>query len=145
MSYRLRKVLLACLVLGAVSTIVSCGKFSADTYWRSGKYILIAVDTPGQMSLTVDESSMSSALVGPTVFSVGADDRHIVVKQHPSTDSSGRFDRSITNYFIVDRTANTSPSEKQAAVLGPLNEAEFTNLTRTQSLPPFTKTFKDLE
>ena len=143
---RVRNALCICLLLGALNLIVGCGKYSMDTYWRSGKYILIAIDAPGQMSLVVDDQSgMSSGLVGPTVFSVGADDRHIVVKQHPSTDAYGGFNRSITSYFIVDRAVGSAPSDRQKAVLGPFNEAEFTNLTQTMSLPLFTKTFDDLK
>jgi hypothetical protein len=34
------------------------------------------------------------ALVGPTVFSLGANDQYIVVKQQPVTDHFGAFDLS---------------------------------------------------
>ena len=63
--------------------LVGCDGLWLDTYWRSEKYVLIAVDARGQMSLSVDiGNGMSVGLVGPTVFSIGADDTHIVVKQH---------------------------------------------------------------
>lgn len=122
-----------------------CGKYSLDSYWHSGTYNLIAVDTPGQMSLVVDEPGMSSALVGPTIFSVGANDRYIVIKQHPQKDGFGNFDRSITLYFVVDRNAGSAPSARSRSVLGPLNKEQFTRLASTKALPAFTKTFQDLE
>jgi len=125
---------------------MGCSKFSLDAHWRSGKYVLIAVDTRGQMSLAIDDQNgMSSALVGPTVFSIGADDRYIVVKQHPSKDAFGGLDRSVTNYFIVDRAVSSGPADGQKAVRGPLGEEEFKTLSATLSLPAFTKTFDDLK
>ncbi len=76
------------------------------------------------MSLTTDDQrGMSSALVGPTVFSIGADDHYVVVKQHPSKDAFGGFDRSVTNYFIVDRAGGGK------TVNGPLSQAEFDKLS----------------
>src|SRR5436309_16037565 len=89
--------------------VAGCDGLWLDTYWRSEKYVLIAVDARGQMSLSVDiANGMSVGLVGPTVFSIGADDTHIVVQQHPSNDRSGKsVDRTTTHYFVVTRT--TSP------------------------------------
>jgi hypothetical protein len=134
------------LLLGAVAVLTGCGNFSLDTYWRSGDYILIAVDTRGQMDLAIDdENGMSSALVGPTVFSIGANEKYIVVKQHPSKDAFGGFDRSVTNFFIVDRTVGAGLADRQRSVRGPLNEEAFKKLSVAQSLPAFTKTFDDLK
>lgn len=145
-SYHPRIAIYACLILITSGAITDCGKFSLDTYWRSGNYVLIAADTPGQMSLGLDDKSgMSSALVGPTIFSIGADDRYIVIKQHPSKDAFGGFDRTVTNYFVVDRTISPRPENIQKAVSGPLDENEFRSLTVAQSLPLFSKTFDDLK
>lgn len=42
------------------------------------------------MNLSFDLGNGTAVgLVGPTVFSVGADDKHVVVKQHPSRDPFG--------------------------------------------------------
>jgi len=134
------------MLLVTGGALMGCSKFSLDAHWRSGKYVLIAVDTRGQMSLAIDDKNgMSSALVGPTVFSIGADDRYIVIKQHPSKDAFGGFDRSVTNYFIVDRAVSPNADDGQKAVRGPLGEEEFKKLSATQSLPTFTKTFDDLK
>jgi len=141
-----RNALFTCLLLTAGAILAACSKFSLDTEWHSGDYLLIAVDTRGQMYLAFDEKSDNpSALVGPTVFSIGADDKYIVVKQHPSTNDVGGFNRSVTNYFIIDRAINPGPGNRQKAVRGPLGVEEFGKLSAAQSLPPFTKTFDDLK
>jgi hypothetical protein len=143
---RTRIAVCACVLSSAGAVLTGCNDFSLDIAWRSGNYVLIEVDTRGQMYLAFDEKNGApSALVGPTVFSIGTDDQNIVVKQHPSTNEFGGFNRAVTNYFIVDRTFNSAPAERQKAVRGPLGEEEFKKLSVTQSLPPFTKTFDDLK
>jgi hypothetical protein len=126
----------SCL-LGLLALVVGC-----DTRWRSDNYRLIAVDSPGQMMLTRDGTD--SAVVGPTVFSIGSNEKYIVVAQHPGKGVAD-FDRSITNYFIVERTRSSSLTESQNGVRGPLSREEFDKLSATLSLPKFTKTFDDLK
>ncbi len=85
-------------------------------------------------------------LVGPTVFSIGADEKHIVVMQHPSTNEFGTsWDRTITNYFVVERTVSPSHADRQKGVRGPMSKAEFDKLAMTVALPKFSKTFEDLK
>jgi hypothetical protein len=136
------------VISGLVAVLVAgCDGLWLDTYWRSERYVLLAVDARGQMSLSFDLGNGTAVgLVGPTVFSVGADDKHIVVKQHPSKDSFGSsFDRSTTHYFVVARTTSREITERQRGVRGPLTATEFAALTTALSLPPFSKTFADLE
>ena len=139
-----RKLVISTLVAVLVA---GCNGLWFDTYWRSEKYVLIAVDARGQMNLSFDLGNGTAVgLVGPTVFSVGADDKHIVVKQHPSRDAFGSsFDRSTTHYFVVARTTSAEIAERQKGVRGPLTQKEFAALTTALSLPPFSKTFGDLE
>jgi hypothetical protein len=76
-----------------------------DAYWRSGDYVLIAIDTEAQMSLKIDDVKhweVFHEVVSATVYAVGANDRYIVAKQHPLLDDQTHFDRTVTNYFIVD-------------------------------------------
>ena len=124
------------VLLAAAVFIVGCNEYALDTEWRSGNYRLIAIDTRGQMNL-IDTSDKSWEGIGPTVFSIGADERFIVVAQHPSTNAFGEFDRSVTRYFIVERT--------KRGIQGPLSREEFDKLAASQSLPKFTKTFDDLK
>ena len=126
------------VLVTALVFIVGCNEYALDTEWRSGNYRLIAIDTRGQMSL-VDTSDKSWEGIGPTVFSIGADDKFIVVAQHPSTNAFGEFDRSVTRYFIVER------ADRKKGVRGPLSKEEFDRLAMSLSLPKFSKTFDDLK
>ena len=114
--------------------LAACSEWSLDTEWKSGEFRLIAVDTMSQLMLIHDASGVP--LVDPTIFAVGADSNHIVLKQHPSTESGTKFDRSVTNYFIVAR---------DKSVRGPLTKEQFDALNISLSLPPFTKVFEDLQ
>ena len=125
------------LIITLVS-IVGCNEYALDTEWRSGSYRLIAIDTRGQMEL-IDTNDKSWEGIGSTVFSIGADDKFIVVAQHPSTSAFGEFDRSITRYFIVER------ADKKKGVRGPLSKEEFDRLAASLLLPKFSKTFDDLK
>jgi hypothetical protein len=97
------------------------------------------------MNLSFDlENGTAAGLVGPTVFSIGANERYIVVQQHPSTDHFGHFNRSITNYFVVERTSDNRWTERKKLVKGPLNQEQFQRLALNLGLPTFTKGFNDL-
>jgi hypothetical protein len=137
------------IVISSLAAILvgGCDGLWLDTYWRSEKYVLVAVDARDQMNLAFDLGNGTAvALVGPTVFSLGADDKHIVVKQHPRRDSSGSsLDRSTIHYFVVARTTSGKISERERGVRGPLTEKEFEALAAALSLPAFSKTFADLE
>jgi hypothetical protein len=129
----------------AFITLAGCDAFSPDTYWSSGEYELTAIDVKGQMMLAVDlHNGGSIGIVGPTVFSLGADEHYIVVKQHPAKDNFGNFDRAVINYFIVTRLPG-SGLDKEKGVRGPLSKDDFERLSASAHLPQFTKTFPDLE
>ncbi len=133
------------LIIAAVSILTGCDALSPDTYWSSGDYELVAIDTKGQKMLAVDlHNGGSIGIVGPTVFALGADDHYIVIKQHPSKDGFGNFDQTVTHYFIVTQISGTA-EEKEKEVRGPLSKIEFDRLAVSNSLPRFTKTFGDLE
>jgi hypothetical protein len=117
-----------------------------DVYWRSERYVAMEVDTPGQMNLAFDGGRRNTlGLVGPTVFAVGADDRYIVVKQHPATDGFGHYDQSVTKYFYIERTTSPDFRERQSRVTGPLSEREFQQRAAKLQLPSFQKIFRDLQ
>ena len=129
------KLLKLALIAVLCLAFAGCSKWWIDTCWKSGKFRLIAIDTESQMCLIHEDSPV--ALVGQTVFAVGADSRYIVLKQHPPCGEWGMdYDWTITNYFIVGRDKR---------VQGPLNKREFDALSVSLSLPPFTTVFKDLE
>ena len=119
-----------------------------DAYWRSGDYVLIAIDTQAQMSLKVDRKGQWAVfdnVVAATVFAVGANDRYIVVKQHPIAEDQQHFDRAVTNYFIVDRTKQPTQHKRGEGVIGPLTKEQFDEAAKRMLLPAFTKTLRRLE
>jgi len=141
----MRTQFLVLLIITAVGALAGCDVFSPDTYWSSGDYELIAIDVKGQMTLAVDlHNGHSIDIVGPTVFALGADAHYIVVKQHPAQDAFGKFDRGVTNYFVVTRLPG-SDEDRRKGVRGPMSKNEFDRLAASIHLPPFNKTFADLE
>jgi len=138
------RILSSSVVFGIL--LSSCNGLWPDTYWRAEDYVLIAVDTSAQMSLAIDMGDGTSlGLVEPTVFAVGANEKYIVVKQHPSQNGDGPADRSVTTYYVVTRTHSGVFAERQRAVRGPLTAAEFDALRAVRQLPAFNKTFANLE
>ena len=104
--------ILLCLI------VTACSEWSLDTEWKSGAFRLIAIDAKSQMSLIHEGSPVS--LVGPTIFAVGADEKHIVLKQHPADDAGLKFDRAVTRYFIVGRDRSVrAPSKKKSLISSP--------------------------
>ena len=133
------------LTVSVAVLLVGCDRLWPDAYWRSERYVLLAIDTKGQMNLSFDLGNGTAVgLVDPTVFSIGADERYIVVQQHPKLDNFGHFNRSLTNYFVIERTSTNRWAERKGRVRGPLTEEQFQKLTSNLKLPPFTKVFNDL-
>ena len=103
------------------------------------------IDDPGQMNLGFDAGAGGPMVViDPTVFAVGADNRYIVLKQHPASDWFGHYDRKVTNYFIVERSDSSNFQKQRQHVTGPLSEQEFRVRADSLKLPAFQKEFADL-
>jgi hypothetical protein len=89
-----------------------------------GQYRLIAVDVKGQMNLAVDLGNGGAiGIVGPLVYSLGANDQYIVAMQHPAKNESGEFNRRITNYFVVT-CLPFDPKKQEKGVKGPLTDRD---------------------
>jgi hypothetical protein len=71
-------------------------------------------------------------------FAVGANERYVVAKQHPSGD------RTITNYFIIDRQKDDIRS-LESSVMGPMTEREFQTLATELALPSCSRVLAALE
>ena len=57
--------------IGLVGTLSGCNGLWLDTYWRSERYVLLAVDAKSQMGLSFDlGNGTAMGLVGATVFSL---------------------------------------------------------------------------
>jgi nitrous oxide reductase accessory protein NosL len=106
----------------------------------TGPYRLIAVDVDEQMD--VSYSLPNGGAIGripETVFSVGWNDRYIVAKQHPKNN------RSITNYYYLDMSRDSTYADPSASVAGPLKESDFLRKRTELSLPDFSRTIKALQ
>jgi len=126
-------------VLLISACVAACALFDSGMPWRSGPYALMWIDLPDEVLLGYDEGAGSwTSLVEPRVFAVGADDRYVVVQQHPNGDGA------VTSFFIVDRRANV-PKRPKAAVTGPLTEREFRDKAASLRLPAFTKVLESLK
>jgi hypothetical protein len=121
-----------------LTSLAACSEWDLDTRWRSESFRVIAIDSPGQMSL-IDTRSGSAAIVGPTIYAVGANDTFVVVIQHPALDDFGKFDRTVSNYFVVARDPAAVPR-----VRGPLAKPDFVRLSHELALPAIEKTFQEL-
>ena len=132
--------------LAMVSFVFGCDGLSLDAYWRSERYILLAVDTKSQMTLAfTQENGTALGLVDSTVFSLGSNEKFIVAMQHPCTKAIGGIDRSVTNYFVVTRTDSLSYDVRQRGVRGPMSKTEFDKIAATEPLPKFDILFEDLK
>ena len=95
------------------------------------------IDDPDDVRLSYDAGKgYWSGKVEERVFAVGANERYIVVKQHP------KGNKSITNYFIIDMKED---SLSKPVVMGPLTAEEFAKRSAEVSLPEFTKTLESLQ
>ena len=122
-------VLLCCIT-------TSCGLFDSGVEWRHGSYALLWIDDPNEVRLSYDMGEGSwEGQIDTRVFAVGANERHIVAKQHP------KGDKRTTNYYIVDLQIDP---RNGTAVIGPLTAEGFAEKSRELQLPGFTKTLESL-
>jgi hypothetical protein len=127
-------------LLWTLSCLTACGLFDSGVPWKSGRFQLMWIDLPDQVTLSYDLGGGGSiGLVDYTVYAVGSDVHHIVVKQHP------RGERSITNFYIVDVNSSALPLHPERAVTGPLTQAQFDERAILTSLPRFTTILETLQ
>ena len=116
-----------------------------DIYWSDERYSLLALDSPGRMNLSFYDEGYYSELVEPAVYAIGANEKYLVLKQHPELRGSGTFDKTITRYYIVARTGSSELEDRRRGVRGPLTQAEFEKLAATLPLPRINKTFPEFK
>lgn len=113
--------------------------FDSGVEWRDGLFAVIWVDTYESMSLGYEGGrGCYATVIGPEVFAVGSNSRYIVAKQHPNGN------KSITNYFIVDKSQDCHLRRAPNTVLGPLPEAAFLAKSAELKLPEFSRTIEAL-
>jgi hypothetical protein len=133
----MRAVLLT--IVGILLSQLTCCGFVHDEK-LIGPYRLVAIDIPAEMSVCYTLQTKSCiGRIPETVFSVGWNERFIVAKQHPSKD------KAVTNYFILDMAKDSELSDPGGSVIGPLSSSEFIELSKSMTLPAFTKTIQELK
>jgi len=123
-----------------IATVLLSGCGFVHDERLTGPYRLIAVDTLVQMG--VSYGLPGGNVVGripETVFSVGWNSRYLVAKQHPKDD------RSITHFYYLDMSRDSTYADPSISVTGPLSESEFLRKRGELALPEFTRTIKSLE
>jgi hypothetical protein len=127
------------IVLFTIAGLPACALFDSGIEWRDGPYALTWIDLPDEVALSYDMGRGSWAgVVEPRVFAVGANDRYVVVQQHPGGD------RSVTNFFIVDKREDVLKRPK-VAIIGPLTAEQFRDKAANLKVPPFTKILESLK
>jgi hypothetical protein len=106
-------------------------------------YVLKGVDTREQMALyyTLPHGD-AVGRVDATVFAVGWDAHHIIVKRHPVGD------RTQTEYFILDRAKDGPLVDPKLSVVGGFDSAGFVDARRRLGVDPrlgFQRVLRDLE
>lgn len=133
-----RKNVSALIVVAAF--ISACQLFDSGIEWRAGRFALLWIDLPEQLSLSYDQGDGTwDTVVNATVFAAGWDGRYLVAKQHPNGD------KQVTNYFIVDSQRYAITAKRESFVTGPLNESDFQKISASMKLPLFTKVLESLK
>jgi len=121
-------------------SLIFCGCGFVHDERLTGDYRLIAVDTLEQMSVSLGlPGGNAIGRIEETVFAVGWSDRYIVAKQHPANN------RSVTSFFILDMSRDSTYADPSESVTGILSEAEFNNLKAELKLPDFRRIIEQLE
>jgi hypothetical protein len=123
-----------------LTCLTACGLFDSGVPWKRGPFQLLWIDLPDRVTLSYDLGNGGSiGLVDYTVYAVGSDPYHIVIKQHPG----GK--KSITNFYIVDLSSSALPLHPEHALMGPLTQTQFDERAKLTVLPRFTTVLETLQ
>jgi hypothetical protein len=113
-----------------------------------GPYRLVAVDAPEDMmlcrSIGAKGDCVGDRLPGATIFQAGWNSEYVVVARHPRRRPEAA-DRSISEFYYIERQPNERDALSHVPVLGPFNEPEYQQEKRRLRLPEFSKVFRDLK
>jgi hypothetical protein len=131
----------AILALGiGASLLMGCGMGSLHDEKLVGPYHLAAINTLEDMQVCYALSNGDTVgRIEGTVYAVGWNDSFIVAKQHPHNN------RSITRYYVLDISRDSTYANPATCISGPLTEAEFRSMQSVFGLPTFTRVIRSLE
>ncbi len=105
-----------------------------------GPYHLAAMNSLEDMQVCYALSNGDTVgRIDGTVYAVGWNSRFIVAKQHPHNN------RSITRFYILDISRDSTYANPGSSVSGPFTEAEFQSMQSMLGLPTFTRVIRSLE
>ncbi len=106
----------------------------------TGPYILVAIDTDDQLSVSYDLGKGNSVgRIGPVVTDVGWDDHYVVAVVRPKGKPG-----ATPSFYYLDITRDSAYGNQFQAVTGPLSKTEFEAATASLKLPAFKRHFPDL-
>lgn len=132
------------------SLMQSCG-FVYERH-LTGNYYLVATDTKEDMDVCYHQQKYDDApytgITGASVYAVGYDDDFILVKAYrASKDSMGislhRYDKNITEYYIIPVNNMQETWEAQENKFGAFNKKDF-EIKRKELGVPDDITFKKI-
>lgn len=99
-------------------------------------YYLIATDVDEDCGLSYHEPSDGSnyaGIIDATVFSVGYNDKYMIIKQHPRTFPNPP-DKKITNYYILPLKKGMDWKNKNG-LMGPLSLEKYNEKRKELNIP----------
>ena len=112
----------------------------------AGPYRLQPVEQHTQMIVVYDQGGGNYiSRVEESVFAVGADDRYVVAARHPHEPGYSPLDRSVTEYFYIDRARDQALADPSLAVVGPMDAASFQAASRKLGLPKLSREIASLK
>lgn len=121
------------LLFWILSTVIlsGCSLFDSGSKHIVGRYMVLWIDEPQNLCLSLQDSTNSSGsteIILPYVFAVGHNNRFIIAKQHPTNGFEGRFkmDTTVTHYFIIDIKKKSKFDDY--TLYGPLTLTKFKRL-----------------
>ncbi len=119
--------------------LVSCFPWDGGGQKLDESYKLWAADRRQDMTLYRHDGE---GLIEPTVFAVGLDSTHLIVKRHPNGD------RTRIEYYVVERSKDSPTGSPKKAIHGPLDSLAFEQARSTLGVSPrltFQHVERDLE
>lgn len=102
----------------------SCG-FAYEEH-LTGNYYLVAVDLKEDMMVNYhNEPELYLGIGGRGVYEAGWDEHFILTKNYKEIGNSYKYDKSITEYYIIPVNNTQNHFDVQENYLGPLTKEEF--------------------
>ena len=128
------------------AAVVLSGCDLAFQHTIAGPYKLQPVEQNTQMIVAYDLGGGNYiGRVEESVFAVGANARYVVAARHPHEPGYTPVDKTVTEYFYIDRAADRPLADPSLAVRGPFDAQTFDAERRRMGLPEFSREIAELK